>query len=80
MKHLYRSEKNKIFAGVLGGIGEYFAIDPVIVRLAYVAFTAVTGGAPGIIIYLIAIFVVPKTVSKDGVIDVEIIEEKPTEG
>lgn len=80
MKHLYRSQTNKIFAGVLGGIGEYFAVDPVIIRLAYVTFTAVTGVAPGVVIYLVAIFVVPKTISNDGVIDVEIVEDKPTGG
>lgn len=80
MKHLFRSEKNKIFAGVLGGVGEYFALDPVIVRLAYVAFAVVTGVVPGIIIYIMAIFIVPQTVSKEGVIDVEIVEDKPADG
>ncbi len=32
-RELKRSRKNKVIAGVCGGIGEYFRIDPVIVRL-----------------------------------------------
>ena len=33
MKRLYRSRSNRVLAGVCGGIGEYFDIDPVIVRI-----------------------------------------------
>ncbi len=36
MKRLYRSKKNKIAAGVCGGIGEYFDVDPVLVRILFV--------------------------------------------
>jgi len=32
-RHLYRSRRNRIIAGVCGGIGEYFNIDPIIVRI-----------------------------------------------
>ena len=32
-KQLYRSRSNKVIAGVCGGIGEYFNIDPVIIRV-----------------------------------------------
>lgn len=32
-KRLYRSRRNRVLAGVCGGLGEYFNIDPVIVRL-----------------------------------------------
>ena len=37
MKRLYRSEKNRMIAGVCGGIAEYFNIDPTLVRLGFVA-------------------------------------------
>ena len=42
-ERLMRSRTDKVFAGVAGGIGQYLAIDPVIVRLAFVAlcFTGV---------------------------------------
>ncbi len=60
MKKLYKSNKNKIFAGVIGGIGEYFDIDPVILRLVWVLIVIFTGFVPGLIAYLISILVVPE--------------------
>lgn len=58
-KRLYKSRTNKVLAGICGGLGEYFAVDPVLIRLLYLFTTILTGVAPGIIVYLIAIFVVP---------------------
>lgn len=60
MKKLYKSEENKVFAGVLGGVGEYFDIDPTILRLGYILITIMTGFFPAIIGYIIAVLVVPK--------------------
>jgi phage shock protein C len=57
-KKLYRSQENKVLAGICGGIGEYFNIDPVLIRILWVVFTLM-GGA-GIIGYIIALFIVPK--------------------
>ena len=57
-KKLYRSNMDSVFAGVCGGIGEYFKIDPVIIRIVWVAFTLL-GGA-GILAYIIAWIVIPK--------------------
>jgi len=38
-KILYRSKKNRVVGGVCGGIGEYFDIDPTLIRLlAILAF------------------------------------------
>ena len=59
-KRLYRSEENKIVAGILGGLGEYFNVDPAILRLLWVVITVFTGFLPGIITYFLALFVVPK--------------------
>lgn len=59
-KRLYRSKTNKVLAGVCGGMGEYFGVDPVLVRLIWVLATVVTGLAPGILAYIIAIFIVPE--------------------
>jgi len=59
MKRLYKSNKNKIFAGVVGGIGEYFNIDPVVLRVLWVFLIVFTGLAPGIIVYLLAMVVMP---------------------
>ncbi len=60
IKRLYRSKENKILAGILGGVGEYFDTDPVLVRLIYLIILIATGVVPGILIYILAIFVVPE--------------------
>lgn len=59
IKRLYRSEANKMVAGVLGGLGEYLDVDPVLLRLFYVAITIFTGVLPGILVYILAIIIVP---------------------
>ena len=59
MKRLYKSEENKIFAGVIGGIGEYFNIDPVLLRVLWILVLVFTGFVPGILAYIVAIFIVP---------------------
>lgn len=58
MNRLYKSNKDKIFDGVCGGIGEYFAIDPVIVRLLWVIL--VIFGGTGVLAYLVAMLIIPK--------------------
>ena len=59
-KKLHRSEDDKVLAGLLGGLGDYFDIDPIILRLAYVLIAFITGIVPGLLVYFIAILVVPK--------------------
>ena len=46
-KKLYRSNTNKMLCGVCGGIGEYFNIDPTIVRLIWAIFIC-SGRHPGL--------------------------------
>jgi phage shock protein C len=58
-KRLYRSKRDRKVAGVCGGIGEYFGIDTVLVRLLWVFFTLAGGG--GVLAYIIAWFVVPES-------------------
>ena len=58
MKRLYRSNTDRMIAGVCGGIGEYCNIDPTLVRLAWAIF-ACCGGA-GIIAYVIAGIIIPR--------------------
>lgn len=57
-KRLYRSKNERMIAGVCGGLGEYFDIDPVIVRLLFVAL--VLGVGTGVLLYLIMWIVVPE--------------------
>jgi phage shock protein C len=56
-KRLYRSQSNKMIAGVCGGIADYFEIDPTLIRLIVVAI-ALFGGV-GLLAYIAAIFIVP---------------------
>jgi phage shock protein C len=58
-KRLYRSKKDRMIAGVCGGIAEYFDIDPVIVRLVAVVLL-LPGALPGFVPYLIMWIVVPE--------------------
>lgn len=46
-------------AGVLGGVGEYLEVDGNIVRLIYLFFMLITAVAPGILIYILAFFILP---------------------
>jgi len=58
VKRLYRSGKERILGGVCGGLGEYFSVDPVIIRLLWVFFALVYG--TGVLAYLIAWIIIPK--------------------
>ncbi|MFD2045016.1 PspC domain-containing protein [Ornithinibacillus salinisoli] len=58
MKKLYRSEKDRMVAGVLAGIGEYFKIDPTIIRLLFIVLFFVTNLFL-LVAYIIAIFIIP---------------------
>ncbi|MFA5173031.1 MAG: PspC domain-containing protein [Candidatus Paceibacterota bacterium] len=60
MKNLYRSRDNKVFAGIFGGLGEYYDLDPTLLRLLWLFVLVITAFVPGIIAYIIAMFVVPK--------------------
>ena len=59
-KKLTRSREQRILAGVMGGLGEFFGIDPTLLRLGYVILTVFSGFFPGIIGYLLAILIVPE--------------------
>jgi len=59
MKRLYKSKENKVLGGVIGGIGEYFNVDPVILRIIWILLVVFTAFVPGVIAYIIAIFIVP---------------------
>lgn len=57
VKKLYRSKTDRIIFGVCGGLGEYFEIDPLVIRILFLLLT-VTGGA-GIILYLVLAVIIP---------------------
>jgi phage shock protein C len=54
---LYRSRSQKMISGVCGGLGEYFDVDPVLIRLLFVVTAFISG--VGILAYLVLWIVVP---------------------
>ena len=59
IKRLYRSGKDKLVGGVCGGIGEYFKIDPVIVRIVWVILAVASFGT-AILVYIILWILIPR--------------------
>ena len=57
-KRLHKSRDNKMIAGICGGVGEYFDIDPTLIRLGWVLFCAM--GGSGIVAYIIAAIIIPE--------------------
>ena len=57
-KRLYRSSTNYMICGVCGVIGEYFNIDPTLIRLAWVLFCCL--GGSGILAYIVAAIIIPR--------------------
>lgn len=57
-KRLYKSRNNRVLCGVCGGLGEYFNIDPTIIRLILVLL--ICGAGTGIIAYIIAAIIMPE--------------------
>ena len=55
---LYRSRNDQIISGVCGGLGEFFGIDPTLIRVIFVLL-AIFGGS-GIVIYLVMWLIVPE--------------------
>ena len=58
-KRLTRSVNDRIFAGVCGGLAEYFDFDPVLVRIAYAFLTLFTAFS-GLIFYIVLWIVMPE--------------------
>jgi phage shock protein PspC (stress-responsive transcriptional regulator) len=58
IRRVYRSGNEKILGGVCGGLAEYYNVDPVIVRLLWVALSLLWGA--GILLYIIAWIVIPR--------------------
>ena len=54
---LYRSETNRVIAGVCGGLGNFFNVDATLVRLIFILITLFGGG--GVILYIILWLIIP---------------------
>lgn len=58
MKKLFRSAADRKLAGVCGGIGEYFGIDPTMVRIGWVVFCLL--GGSGVLAYILCALIIPE--------------------
>ena len=65
MKRLVRIKEGRMLGGVCGGIAKYFDIDPVIIRLLWVAFTLLFG--VGLIVYVVAWILIPEEGEEENV-------------
>ena len=51
---------NRQIAGVCGGLGDYFGIDPTIVRVVYMLVTIFSAAFPGLLVYVLLWIMIPE--------------------
>lgn len=59
MKKIYRSQTDKKIAGICGGLGEIFSIDPTVIRLGVVFIGFATGVFPIVVAYIVGWMIIP---------------------
>jgi phage shock protein C len=59
-KPLRRSRENRMIAGVVGGLAEYWSIDPTLARVTYVIVSILSAAFPGILVYAVLWLVIPE--------------------
>ena len=64
-KKLRRSKADQVLGGVAGGLGHYFALDPVLVRIAFVLL--VLAGGSGLLLYIVLWIVIPEATPDEDV-------------
>ena len=57
---LRRSRSNLQIAGVIGGLAEYFRVDPTLLRVIYVVGSIVSAAFPGVLVYVLLWLLVPE--------------------
>jgi phage shock protein C len=58
IKQLRRSRSSRTIAGVCGGLGQFFGIDPIWFRIGFI-LAVLPGGIPGPLLYVIGWVVIP---------------------
>ncbi len=58
-RELRRRRDIEKLAGVCAGLGEYFDLDPTLVRVVYAVATVFTGIVPGLVLYAILALIIP---------------------
>lgn len=57
---LRRSRRDRVIAGVVGGLAEYFGLDPTLARVLYVLVSIFSAAFPGILVYIILWILIPQ--------------------
>lgn len=65
-RRLFRSRTDRMLAGVCGGLGHYFEVDPTLVRIVYAVITLLTGLLGGVVLYLLLAVIMPSGSSPDS--------------
>lgn len=65
-KKLARSTSNKMLAGVCGGLGAYFDVDPTWIRILFVAFGLLSAGVVPLLLYLALWIIMPESADVEG--------------
>jgi phage shock protein C len=66
-KKLYRSRSDRMIAGVCGGLGKYFDLDPLIFRIIFLLF--IFGGGFGVLLYIILAIIIPNEPLQESLFD-----------
>jgi len=59
-RRLTRSSRHRMIAGVCGGIAEYLGVDVTVIRVLYILVSIISVAFPGILAYIILMFVMPR--------------------
>jgi phage shock protein C len=59
-KPLRRSRSNRMIAGVVGGLADYWSLDPTLARVIFVVVSILSAAFPGILVYAILWLIIPE--------------------
>jgi len=59
-KPLRRSRSNKMIAGVVGGLADYWGLDPTMARVIFVVVSILSAAFPGILVYAVLWLIIPE--------------------
>ncbi|HLI18486.1 MAG TPA: PspC domain-containing protein [Rhodanobacteraceae bacterium] len=57
---LRRSRRDRVIAGVIGGLAEYFGLDPRLSRIVYVLLSIFSAAFPGLLVYILLWVLIPQ--------------------
>lgn len=57
---LRRSRRDRMIAGVVGGLADYFGLDPTVARIIYVLVSIFSAAFPGILVYILLWLLIPQ--------------------